>query len=196
MMKIVIISGSTRPDSQSLKVAEYLRSQLENLAANTAIVDLNTQRLPLFDDSKDGLWQEVWTPIEEQLLAADGFIFVSPEWDGMFNVGLHNMFHYTTAKHVLAHKPTMLVGVSDGMGGAYPLAQLRTVGSKNTHFVVSPESLRISKVKEVLVNGEIVIEGVKQRAEYSLKVLLEYAKALKMVRDSGVIDLKNFGSGV
>lgn len=196
-MKIVVISGSVRSDSQSRKVANYLAGRL-NGSVEVGIVDLNEQRLPLYDDSKEGPWQEVWKPVEEELASADGFVFVSPEWDGMFNVGLHNMFHYVTKtkNHALAHKPVMLVGVSDGMGGAYPIAQLKAVGSKNTHFVVSPENLRISKVKEVLVDGEIVIDGVRERADYSLKVLIEYAKALKPIRDSSLLDFKKFGSGV
>ena len=195
-MKITVVSGSTRSNSQSLSVAHYLQEKLDGLGVSTALVDLNTQRLPLYDDTETGPWQEVWTPIESELSSSDGFVFVTPEWDGMFSVGLHNMFHYCTDKHFLAHKPVMLVGVSDGLGGAYPLAQLKAIGQKNTHFVVSPENLRISKVKEVLIDGEIVVNGVRERADYSLKVLLEYAKALKQVRESGVLNLKKFGSGV
>ncbi len=196
-MKIVFVSGSVRSDSQSRKVTDYLAGRL-NDAMEVKIVDLNEHRLPLYDDSTDGPWQEIWGPIENELMSADGFVVVSPEWDGMFSVGLHNMFHYVTKtkNHVMAHKPVMLVGVSDGMGGAYPIAQLKAIGAKNTHYVVSPEGLRISKVKEVLVNGEIVVDGVRERADYSLKVLVEYAKALKQVRDSDIIDFKKFGSGV
>ncbi len=159
-------------------------------------VDLNEKRLPLYDDSESGPWQEVWEPIETELDQADAFVFVSPEWDGMFSVGLHNMFHYTTRNQVLAHKPVMLVGVSSGMGGVYPLAQLRMTGPKNTHYVVSGENLRISNVEKVLVDGEITEDGLRVRAEYALKVLIEYAKALQQVRASGIIDLKKFSSGV
>lgn len=196
-MKIVVISGSVRANSESRKVADYLAKRI-SAVAEVALVDLDEQRLPLYDDSSEGAWQEIWAPIENEFMGADGFVVVSPEWDGMFNVGLHNMFHYVTKtkNHAMAHKPVMLVGVSDGLGGAYPIGQLRAVGPKNTHYVVSPENLRISKVKEVLVNGEIVIDGVRERADYSLKVLVEYAKALKPIRDSGQLDFTKFGSGV
>lgn len=195
-MKIVVISGSVRANSESRKVADYLAGRLRAFGVVAEVVDLNEQRLPLYDDSKEGPWQSVWEPIEKQLQEAEGFVFVSPEWDGVFSVGLHNMFHYAVKKRVLDHKPVMLVGVSDGMGGAYPIAQLKAVGPKNTHYVVSPENLRISKVKEALVNGEIVVDGVRERADYSLQVLIEYAKALKPIRKSGLLDLKKFGSGV
>lgn len=192
----MVVSGSVRPNSESRKIADYLAKRLLDLPVEISLVDLNERRLPLYDDSKAGPWEEVWAPIENELASADGFIFVSPEWDGMFNVGLHNMFHYAVKNRVLDHKPVMLVGVSDGMGGAYPIAQMKMMGPKNTHYVVSPESLRISKVKEILIDGEITVEGVRERADYALKVLVEYAKALRPIRESSTLDFKKFGSGV
>jgi len=164
------------------------------MGTTARVIDLNEDRLPLYDDSETGDWQAVWQPISAKLESADGFVFVSPEWDGMFSVGLHNMFHYSG--QLLAHKPVMLVSVSSGIGGVYPLAQLRMAGPKNRHYVVTPENLRISDVGNVLVDGQIVQEGVRERANYSLRVLIEYAKALAVVRSSGVIDFVKFKNGV
>lgn len=197
-MKIVVVSGSVRDGSQSRKVADYLQERLADMDVEAGLVDLNKQRLPLYDHSDEGPWQDIWAPIEKELSDADGFVFVSPEWDGLASVGLHNMFHYTTKtkNHVLAHKPVMLTSVSTGMGGAYPLAQLRSAGPKNTHYVVSPENLRVSKVKEVLIDGDMVVDGVRERADYSLKILIEYAKALRQVRAAGILDYEKFASGV
>lgn len=198
-MKIVVVSGSTRAESQSLKVAEYLKSRLEDFGTETDLVDLNVHRLPLYDDSESGPWQEIWNPIESKLENADGFVLVSPEWDGMFSVGLHNMFNYVASgstKNTMAHKPVTLVGVSSGMGGVYPIAQLRMTGSKNTHYVVSPESLRFAKVKDVLVDGRIVVNGLRERTDYALKVLIKYAEALAPIRRDELLDFNKFGSGV
>jgi len=198
-MKVAIVSASTRKNSQSRNVAEYLKGLFKSENVDTSIIDLSESVLPLYDDTESGEWQRVWVPIEEQLTAAGAFVFVSPEWDGMFSAGLHNLFNYVASgskTSSMAHKPVMLVGVSSGMGGAYPLAQMREVGPKNTHYVVSPENLRFAKVKETLVDGEVVIDGLRERAEYSVRVLIEYAKALKRVRDSGVIDMEKFGSGM
>lgn len=191
-MKITVVSGSVRDDSQSRKVSDYLAKRLKGLSAEVTLVDLNESRLPLFDDGKSG--QAEWDAIKDYFENADGFIFVSPEWDGMFNVGLHNMFHY--ALNALGHKPVMLVGVSSGRGGAYPLAQMKMMGQKNTHFVIVPENLRVMDVEKILVDGEFTEPSVRERAEYSMTLLLEYAEALKQIRDKGIIDYKKFGSGV
>lgn len=198
-MKVAIISASTRKNSQSRNVSEYLKGLFQSEDIDTAVIDLSEQVLPIYDDSENGDWQSVWQPIENSLSESDAFVLVSPEWDGMFSAGLHNMFNYVasgSSANPMAHKPAMLVGVSSGMGGAYPIAQMREVGPKNTHFVVSPENLRFAKVKEVLVDGQVTVNGLRERAEYSVKVLIEYAKALNQVRDSDVIDMEKFGSGM
>lgn len=196
-MKIVVISASMRKDSQSLKVSKWLQVHGESLGIESEVVDLHEVKLPLFDVG------ETPAPQAEDVLAvfksADGFVFVSPEWNGMLSHGLVNMLHYTGTE--LAHKPVMLTGVSAGRGGTYPLAQMRDVGQKNNHYVISPESLLVQGVNGILDDHEMTEEdtadqNVKARADYGLKVLIEYAKAMKTVRESGVINHEKFANGV
>lgn len=193
-MKIAIISASTRNNSQSRKVSDYLSSCLIKFNIENNIIDLNKKRLPLYDDSGKGLWKKSWKEISNLLKKSDGFIFVSPEWDGMFSVGLHNMFHYLDKE--LADKPVLIVGVSAGRGGRYPLQQMRTMGYKNKSFVIIPESLYYDYVEKNLVNGKLTDSLMIGRTDYALKVLIEYAKALIAVRKSGIIDYKKFPNGL
>jgi NAD(P)H-dependent FMN reductase len=193
-MKIAIISGSTRSDSQSRRVSDYLAGQLTKLEIENVILDLNEKKLPLFDASGEGEWKTLWDEMSQILSDSDGFIFVSPEWDGMFSVGLHNLFHYTEKE--LADKPVLAVGVSNGGGGRYPLQQMRTMGYKNKKFVVIPESLYFEHIEEALVDGVLTKEHFAERVEYVLKVFIEYTKALSLVRQSGVTDYKKFPYGL
>lgn len=193
-MKITIISASTRNNSQSRRVSDYLSSRLTKFEIDNSILDLNEKRLPLYDDTEEGPWKELWSEISNLLEQSDGFVFVSPEWDGMFSVGLHNMFHY--ADKELADKPILAVGVSSGRGGRYPLQQMRTMGYKNKSFVVIPESLYYDHIKESLVDGALTNNRAAEQADYALKVLVEYAKALVAVRKSGVIDYEKFPNGL
>jgi NAD(P)H-dependent FMN reductase len=193
-MKINIISGSTRPNSKSLEVSKYLSSRLTLLGVESSIVDLDEQRLPLFDASEEGDWSILWNKISQSLSESDGFIFVSPEWDGMMSVGLHNLLHYTEKE--LADKPVLLVGVSSGRGGRYPLQQMRIMGYKNKSFVVIPESLFYDMVKEALVDGVLTDSRSAERTDYVLRTLIEYAKALALVRASGVVDYEKFPNGL
>jgi NAD(P)H-dependent FMN reductase len=193
-MKIVVISGSTRAGSQSLKVAEYLAARLGALGVEATVMDLNEKRLPLYDDTGEGQWKEMWQGMSAELASSDGYVFVSPEWDGMFSVGIHNMLHY--AEKEMSDKPVLAVGVSSGRGGRYPLVQMRIMGYKNKNIVVIPENLYFDHIEESLINGEFVDNRNAERADYALRVLTEYAKALVLVRASGVIDYKRFPNGL
>lgn len=194
-VKIIIFQGSTRDNSQSRKVSEYLENMQESIDFSAEIIDLYQLNLPIYDDTKEGKWSAKWNPVLDKIKESDGFIFVSPEWDGMASVGILNMLHYVP-NDSMAHKPVMLVGVSNGRGGSYPLAQMKQMGPKNKHYVISPENLIFGDVEKVLVDGEVLVEGLAKRAKYSLIILKEYAKALKNVRESGIPDFVNFKNGV
>jgi len=195
-MNILVISASMRGESQSLKIAEYLCTRLKTQDQNAWVLDLHAVKLPIYDDGETVA--ESKGEILRQISDADGFVFVSPEWNGMMSHGLLNLMHYV--KNEMAHKPVMLVGVSSGRGGTYPLAQMRLMGHKNTHYVISPENLIVGGVNDMLNNQNMDNSAadisVKKRAEYALTILVEYAKALKNIRDSGVVDMSIFPSGV
>lgn len=192
---ILVISASMRKESQSLKVSNWLVDHAKSLGCDADLVDLNKTTLPMFDletpaDNKD--------EIVGKIAKADGVVFVSPEWAGTMSHGLINMMHYVGTE--LAHKPVMLTGVSAGRGGQYPVMQMRSMQYKNSHFVISPEALVVQDCNNMLNDHDMNDEAddiiIKKRADYSLKILVEYAKALGSVRDSGVVDHESFPYGM
>jgi NAD(P)H-dependent FMN reductase len=195
-MNIVIISASMRTQSQSLKVSEWLARHSETLGITAEVLDLHTFKLPMFDDGETAAENQVM--LREKLTNADAYVFVSPEWNGMMSHGLINMLHFVGQE--MAYKPVMLVGVSAGRGGTYPVAQMKQLGGKNRHYIISPENLVVSGVESAFNTPEIVESeadfAIKNRADYSLKVLIELAGALTHVRSGSVIDLKNFSNGM
>ena len=66
-MKITIISGSTRDNSESKKVASYLSFCFTRLSADNAILDLNDKRLPLYNATENGPWELIWDEISRLL---------------------------------------------------------------------------------------------------------------------------------
>ncbi len=197
--KIAIINGSTRQNSQSIKIANYLKAEIEKKNLNSEILDLSEKILPIYDDrdlelSENKDLKNLVEGISEVLITSDGIIFVSPEWDGMFSVGILNLLHYIDKE--LADKPVLLVSVSSGRGGRYPLLQARSMGYKNKRFVIVPESIFIDFVEKNFVDGKFVENIMTERIEYDLNVLIEYAKALKLVRESGVINYEKYPNGI
>jgi hypothetical protein len=112
--------------------------------------------------------------------------------------GLKNFFLLCSAADV-GHKPALIVSVSSGIGGSYPITELRISSYKNTRIVYIPEHVIIRNVEELL-HGDSAAgerdESTRSRVGYALRVLKEYASALKGVRESGVIDHKSFPFGM
>jgi NAD(P)H-dependent FMN reductase len=198
-MKITIISGSSRANSNSIKIAGYISKILQNknIEGKSVVVDfldLSKTVLPVYDDSEPENLKPILGNISKMLNSSDGFVFVSPEWDGMFSVAILNLLHYIDKE--LADKPVFLVGVSSGRGGRYPLIQGRMLGYKNKRFVVIPESFFVDFVEKNFVDGKFVEKVAEERLDYNLNVLLEYTKALQAVRSSGVIDYQKYPNGL
>lgn len=204
-MKISIISGSHRAEAQSLKVANFIETQLlENkLCEETFLFSLSGNPLPLWDESiwaGDEAWKERLAPIAKEFESSDAFVVIAPEWHGQAPAGLKNLFLLFGAMQ-FAHKPALLVGVSSGPGGAYPIAELRMSSYKNNRICYIPEQLIIRNVESVLnedaADNNPDEDGYfRTRIPYALNILKEYATALGQVRGTGVTDTSEFKNGM
>ena len=95
-----------------------------------------------------------------------------------------------------AHKPGLIVSVSSGNGGAYPIAELRSSSYKNTHIMWIPENIIIRNVGEFNpgAHGDKVPEWLDDRIDYVLKLFLAYALNMKPLRE--IVNRKDFGNGM
>jgi NAD(P)H-dependent FMN reductase len=203
-MKITVINGSSREQAQSLKVAAFIEKMLldKGLCDSVYRLDLTDNPLPLWDESiwsGNEDWQTLLAPISEELSSSDGFVVIAPEWHGMVPSGLKNFF-LMWGKGELAHKPALIVAVSSGDGGAYPVAELRMSSYKNNRICYIPEQLIIRNVETILnddaENNPDADAYFRARTEYALKILREYAVALQAVRASGVTFDERFKNGM
>lgn len=202
-MKITVVSGSHRVNSQSSKIAKYIEQELKTLNASdeTFIFDLAGNPLPLWDESvwsKSQNWQDTWGPIAKELQESSAFVFVVPEWAGMVPPGFKN-FMLLCGNQELGHKPVLLVSVSASRNGAYPLAELRMTSGKNNHAVFIPDHVIVRGAEKVLNAG--AAEGdedkyLRSRLQYSLKTLRAYGTALSSVRSDSLIDFTSYPNGM
>ena len=132
-MRIAIIIGSHRKDSQSGKIGRFLQGQIESLGNHDCwTCDLGKDPLPLWDEdigSDAPHWAAV-PALNERLGHSDAFIVIAPEWHGMVPATLKNFFLVCGGGGTVAHKPALAVGVSVGPGGSYPINELRTSSSE------------------------------------------------------------------
>jgi NAD(P)H-dependent FMN reductase len=202
-MRIAIVVGSHRRESQSGRVGRFIAADLARIdsALSVDTIDLAGNPLPMWDES---LWQgdsdlaAVWKPFRDRLRQADGFVIVTPEWAGMVPPGLKNLLLFAGPQEV-GHKPALVVAVSSGRGGSYPVNELRTSGPKNNRLLVIPEHVLVQDVEDVLQGPTPAGERdawLRRRIEFALGILLAYARALAPVRASGITVHADFPYGM
>ena len=199
-MKISIISASHRINSQSKKISGFIQNNLSKMDSKleTFILDLAGLALPFWSPEKkngEGIWGESWNSISSNLNNSDGFILVVPEYGGMATPAAKNIF-LLCGNGEFAHKPGLIISISSGNGGAYPISELRSSSYKNTHIMWIPENIIIRNVEEFNpgAHGKNIPEWLDNRINYVLKLFLTYASKMKPLRE--IINRKYFGNGM
>ena len=177
-MKISIISASHRMNSQSKKISNFLQNFLYKVDSklDTFVLDLADVAFPFWSPEKKdgkGIWGDTWNSISSSLNNSDGFILVVPEYGGMATPAAKNIF-LLCGNGELAHKPGLIVSVSSGNGGAYPISELRSSSYKNTHIMWIPENIIIRNVEEFnpSSHGKSIPDWLDDRINYVLNLLL------------------------
>jgi len=209
-MQISIISASQRIESQAAKIANVIQNKLENTNFENGLevynLDLAVERLPVFSENNFNPKSKAilqWQKLKINLKNSDALVILVPEYGGMPTPNIINFLLYLGS--TLADRPVMLVGVSSGRGGRYPLASLRSVAQKNTRLVFIPDQLLIEHVSQVFNNSnsqkmspedQLNQDYLDQRIDYSLQNLLTYAKHFQSIRKNLKLDLKKYPFGM
>lgn len=196
-MKFTIVSGSTRKVSQSFKVSSYVKQVLENKCNQEVyLLNLAQANLKWWDESfwsKNAEFDSNWSVAKQELDSSDALIIVAPEWNGMIPPALKNFFHLATNKEI-SNKPGLIVSVSSGPNGVYPITELRMNTYKNTFFCYIPHHVIVRDVTNILNDVNTASndddKSIRDRIVASLAVLIEYAKAFQNIRNSDAV--KNF----
>jgi len=199
-MKISIISASHRKASQSKRVADIFGSRLKviNSSIKNFDLDLGSSNLPFWSPEKkggQGVWGKKWQDISQNLKNSSGFVLVVPEYGGMATPQAKNFF-LLCGDGELAHKPGLIVSVSSGNGGSYPIGELRSSSYKNTHLMWIPENIIIRNVEDYLPgsHGDLIPEWMDNRVDYCLKLLIAYSENMQSLIK--LINRKDFANGM
>lgn len=203
-MKCFIVSGSHRQNSESARVGGYFQKRLTalNISPDSAMLDLGSSPLPMWDEGvfdNSELWKTNWEPWLNTAKMSDAYVLITPEWAGMATPAIKNFLLLASGTGAMAHKPALIVTVSAGKGGGYPISEMRSSGYKNTMLCYLPEHIIIRQVNSMLKEETPQNEDdiyVRKRIDYALNLLGGYAKSLKDVRGSGLVDLKTYPNGM
>ena len=190
----ILLTGST---GQLGKAIINTKPKHINLVIpNRKTFDLSKIDLPIWSEkNKTELQISNLKDMSDKLIFSDCFIFVVPEYGGMATPISKNFFLHCNNGE-LSHKPALIVSISSGNGGAYPISELRASSYKNRHILWIPENIIIRNVDQYNPgdHGEMIPEWLDKRIDYVLKLLLKYGECLRPVRK--LINRKEFGNGM
>jgi len=200
MSKITVIVGSHRNESQSNKIGRMINAKLAELnnVESTSILDLAVTELPFWKEEYAQAESEQIQKVGEQLKDSDAFVIISPEWNGMVPSALKNLFLLYSANE-FGHKPALIASVSSGIGGTYPVTELRSSTYKNSRICYIPEHLIFRDV-EGIFNGLAGTDNdaeryMSERTDFCLDYLTLYSDSLKQVRANQPVN-EEFGNGM
>lgn len=188
MVTIKIILGSTRPNRFGIQPATFLAGMREAYAdkAKIELVDLQEVNLPLSDyptppsmiaepETEHG---KAWAKIIGE---ADGFVFVTPEYNHSFPASLKNAIDYLA--HEWKHKPLAFVSYGAHAGGARAVEHLRAVAGQLNMYDISEHMILPSYYTNMDENGQFKFDDQHEaQAKAMLDKLVFWAETMKDAR--------------
>ncbi|GAC1487954.1 MAG: hypothetical protein NVS1B13_16330 [Flavisolibacter sp.] len=127
-MKVEIISGSSRQESLTHRIALHLEKLLQEISTHEVhIIDVRENFLPplqkVFNAPKES--PKELRPLAQSMFEADAYILVSPEYNGSYPASLKNLLdHFPKQQHKTFGIVTASPGPLGGIRAALQLQQL------------------------------------------------------------------------
>ena len=144
-MQIEIISGSTRENSITYRIALHLKAALEKTTSHeVGIIDSREHCLPQLESiytSVDAAPPE-HRELARRMFAADAFILVSPEYNGSYTACMKNLLDHFPKQHrkafaIATASPGMLGGVRAALALQHYVIAL--FGIASPYMMVTPQ---------------------------------------------------------
>ncbi|HET9807553.1 MAG: NADPH-dependent FMN reductase [Deltaproteobacteria bacterium] len=186
LAKIAIIVGSVRQNRQGIKVAHWMEEKLKERGHVVYFIDPLELDLPLLDK----MYKEISNPspkltqLKNQIVEADGYIPVTPEYNHSTSAAMKNTLDYFLEEYYF--KPSAIVSYSvGGYGGVNAVQHLRLIFAELGAPSIS-SSFSISRVQEVFDdNGELRDQRYEKRVIRFLEEFEWYIEAFKNQRAKG-----------
>lgn len=181
-LNTAVIYGSVRRDRQGIKAARFIANKLEQRGHDVAFVDAKALALPMLDlrykEYAQGEAPDAMQKIHDMLLAADGFIIVSGEYNHGIPPALKNLLDHYLPEY--RRKPSGIVSYSAGtFAGVRVHESLREVMATLGSPAI-PAVFTISKVAESFDDAGLALDdSYNERVAKFLDEYEWYANALK-----------------
>ena len=147
---IVILSGTNRPGSNTRKVAAQVEANYQSLGVKTSLLDLAQLPSEIFSPTAYAEKPAAYKKFSDAILAADGLVVVTPEYNGSFPGVLKYFIDLLPFPESFEARPVCFVGLAAGVWGALrSVEQLQAIfGYRNAH--IFPERVFLPGIGKLL----------------------------------------------
>lgn len=180
MLKITIFYGCVRVGRQSIRAAKAVEQALQATGrAEVTFIDLKHHHLPVMEQrlkDMDNPSQNL-LEISEQLMGADGILFITPEYNNSYSGALKNGIDYFTKEW--HHKPIGIVCASDGKQGGINASNLLQLLVLAIDGFAMPTKLLVPEVpKTIDEEGSVLDEQLAKRLNKFITDYLWFVEAI------------------
>jgi NAD(P)H-dependent FMN reductase len=178
---ILIISGTNRPNSNALRIAQLLAANYDRLDVPHAIFSLAELPREIFDGAAYANKPAAMIALQQRVLDAIGLHIVSPEYNGSFPGVLKYFIDMLKFPESFQHKPVAFVGEAAGLwGGLRAVEQLQQIfGYRNAHIL--PDRVFIPGVATKFdTSGKLTDASIDERLAAQCEHFGRFAKHMQI----------------
>lgn len=177
MKKILVVTGSVRPNSVNKKVVPMVVSEVEALGAEALVADLAELNMPFFDAPMPPTAEGYEIPHDsvrrwsELVKAADGVVLVTPEYNHTMTPVQLNAIDWLAAEWV--DKPVAMVGYGWRSGASQAQATAREALSNLKATIIDTET-NLYFTRDLTPTGDAIDEAaVREKIACTLSALVK-----------------------
>lgn len=177
---ITIISGTNRPGSQTRKVAARVEAVYRSLGVEPRLLDLAAMPPEIFSPSSYAAKPAGFAPFTDAILASDGLVVVTPEYNGGIPGVLKYFIDMLPFPESFEGRPVCFVGLAAGLWGALrPVEQLQAIfGYRNAY--VFPERVFMPGINQLLDEaGAFTRADIPKRLEAQAEGFIGFVERLR-----------------
>lgn len=184
---IALVLGSVQEKRNGTRAVPHLKASLEKIGYKVEVVDPVEVNAPLlqkkYAEYEPGTAPEGLSQVHDVFEAADGYVFLSPEYNHSIPPALSNLLDYF--KPEFARKVVGLVGYSTGpFAGQRAMVQLRAMAG-SLGLVSAPDVLPIPNIQDQYdIDGKVLNPSMEKFVSGFASKLSWYVEALAQAREA------------
>lgn len=175
---IEVISGTDRPGSYTLKVANYVLGVYREQHKSVDLIDV--AKLKLADAASGEYYQGAqgsYKEAEERVNKAEGLVIVVPEYNGSYPGALKLFIDYWRYPSTFEHRPVAFVGLGGRWGGLRPVEHLQQVlGFRNAYCF--PQRVFLPNIRNIFKDGKVDDSVLHELLRTQARDFLKFTSAL------------------